>query len=183
MTHPNIIAGCIREAAALWGSEDFDPDNGQDVEWLTKTFDVLMGLASRVPSDAPAPAPVPQAPEQFQQQVEQAFPGAVPVNPEPFPAPAAVPAGTPQAPGGALHTHSHRDEQWASLIMELQANGGQLQNWWDNRVDKRSPTSPDFRHKAVDAPPNRAGRVYKLGLYLKDAPDFALQALAQYPPR
>lgn len=187
MTHPNIIAGCLREAAVLFGTDPFDPDSQEDRDWFAKTFHFMLDLTATQEEAGPmVTAPL----------VEATFPGAVevPVQANPtlvaapapatvapqYPAVAPAPAHTP-APTGAIHSHSPKDEQWANLVMELQQGGPHT--WWDNRIEKRSPQSPDFRHKDLDAAPNRAGKVYKLGLYLADAPDFALQVLAQYPPR
>lgn len=147
-----------------------------------------------VPQPAPAvpvpavPVPVPQPPVMH---------GAAPMpagNPEPFPVPQAVapvvplpgvpqapvPASTP-APVAGLDWSTSKQDQWAYLIQEFQTQG-RLTTWYDNRLSKRGPTYPDFRHMTIDQAPGQNGKIYKLSLYLKDAPDFALQALAQYPP-
>ena len=46
-------------------------------------------------------------------------------------------------------------------------------NWWNNRNNKKNPSSPDFSHKTRTKP----GSDFKVGLWLKDAPDWFV------PPR
>jgi hypothetical protein len=76
-----------------------------------------------------------------------------------------VPAAIPGATGG-------RDED---LWQDLVRNSG---NWFDNRLDPKKPANaPDFRHKTLEAPPNKMGKVYKVGLYADKAPVWAKQAL------
>lgn len=152
---------------------------------------------TEVPQPPPMqPAPMPQAPAGVNPQtgevyqpapMPQAYPQQ-PVAPAPmpqqqYPQPMAAPAGTPPAPG-YLHANSADDEMWAQFLQELtnqQFDRGGTKSWWDNRFDKKSEYQPDFRHRSIDAAPNSNGKVYKLGLFVKKAPPWALQILQHYP--
>ena len=86
---------------------------------------------------------------------------------EPAPAPAAAWGAAPAAPGppppGAA---SPGDEKWAPLFANPAA-------YWDNRVSKRSPRGPDFKHKATGD-----------GLWLssRDTPRWVADRLGELPP-
>lgn len=138
------------------------------------------------PSGNPEPFPqphqqVPGPPQQVPYNPVPQPPAGMPQG-QPMPPPQAMPYNAPQqvAPG-QLHAGSTSDDIWANICQQLQS--GNLADWYDNRASKRTQNSPDFRHRSVDALPNRAGKVYKLSGYIKDAPPWALQVLQQYPPR
>ncbi|XP_010478544.1 PREDICTED: protein OSB4, chloroplastic-like [Camelina sativa] len=55
------------------------------------------------------------------------------------------------------------EESWKDLV-------GNMSNWWDNRLNKRNPKAPDFKHKETG-----------VGLWLNDSPSWVLERLP--PPK
>ncbi|CAE5958951.1 unnamed protein product [Arabidopsis arenosa] len=55
------------------------------------------------------------------------------------------------------------EESWKDLVENMN-------KWWDNRLDKRHPKSPDFKHKETG-----------VGLWLSDSPSWVLEKLP--PPK
>lgn len=68
-------------------------------------------------------------------------------------------SGGPTA-GGVPAPPSSKDDLWAEL-------SEQPKRWFDNRVGKKNPKSPDFKRKGNPAP----GEKYAPGLYLDKAPE------------
>lgn len=62
--------------------------------------------------------------------------------------------------GGVPAPPSSKDELWEEL-------SSQPKRWFDNRVGKKNPKSPDFKRKGNPAP----GEKYAPGLYLDKAPE------------
>jgi len=205
LNHPNVRASLLRETTELFrhASEDgFDPHSDQDKEWMTATFSFLVGLIATdsdmamvqtawpgaevvAPQPQPAPVAYPQPnPEPFPQPAAPPMPYPQQPQAVAYPQPQAMPYNAPPqaVPQGQLHAMSSKDEIWAAIVGGLQS--GTIGNdWYDNRLSKRSANHPDFRHKTLDAAPTQQGKVYKISAYIKDAPPWALQILQQYPPR
>jgi hypothetical protein len=78
---------------------------------------------------------------------------AAPAPAAPAPAPAPAPVPVPGAGDG--------DARLDALWREFFADPSQ---WYDNRRDKRTPNSPDFKHKTKKTPDGK----YNLGLYADD---------------
>jgi hypothetical protein len=121
--------------------------------------------------------------------VTDAFPGAT-VERGPLPTPQqnvqqhvaqVAPAGTPQPAGPPPVPNRSTGGDWKQQQAEeaFQLFVQDTTAWDDVRANKRSPSSPDFRHKWVTDPPNKEGKVYKKSLWLKDAPEWAKPQLAQ----
>ena len=134
------------------------------------------------PAQAQAPTVQPSGSFNAPEAVHAAFPGSTnvvappsapaPSNVTPFPqqqAPAA-PAGLPGAAQGG------DDQVWQMLLADIQS-GKFDDNWYDNRVDKKSAKSPDFKHKSYKTDP---GSKYTASIWLKDAPEWAKPQLAAY---
>lgn len=108
------------------------------------------------PGTVVAPQAAPQAPV--------APPAAV----QPFPAAQPQPGGQPfqaAAPAALPGVQSDpADQLWQMFFNDIQTN--QLSaNWFDNRVGKQNPKSPDFKHKTFKRNPSDK---YTAGLYLDD---------------
>ena len=124
--------------------------------------------AQPVPQTGPGPqpgmAPVTQFPTAGQQPDANPFPG-----PAPMPAPAqfnpaqAVYQGGPPA---SVQSSSPEEQLWIEYFNDPS-------QWFDNRVDKKNPKGPDFRHKSRKDP--QSG--YNVGLWMNRAPDWAKQRL------
>lgn len=81
---------------------------------------------------------------------------AGPAQNTPSPAPAPIPGAT----GGK------DDALWTELLQNRGA-------FYDNRGNKKNPKGPDFSHKTK----LQEGSTYKVGLWLKDAPEWAKASL------
>lgn len=128
--------------------------------------------AQVVPIQQPAPpvaAPQPGVPAQ---------PAPPPQAP---PVAQAVPAGAPPQ-AGPIHANSTDDELWANLVAEMQAGNGTPQNWWDNRLTKRSANAADFAHKILQKPSQKTGRMWPVGLWMKRVPAWAAPVVNAYAP-
>lgn len=104
----------------------------------------------------PVPTGLPPLPPQAAFPAPQAVPGPFPAAPPAGPAPAPFPGGS----GGS----NYDDLMWRQLFADFQS--GQQGNWYDNRNDKQSDRSPDFKRKSD-----------KKGLWINKAPDWAKQQL------
>ncbi len=97
------------------------------------------------PAAAPALAAVPDAGNPFS--------APAPATPAPAAAPAPAAGGVPQVAEGAQTVNGKsllpgQAAHWNAIVTELSSGG--LKNYWDNRVDKRNPKGPDFKHKNKD---------------------------------
>jgi hypothetical protein len=109
-------------------------------------------------------APVQQP--QFQNPQSSASP--VPAAPA-APAPAA-PSGGPSIPnrsGGGDWKARKAEENWRLFMQDTT-------QWDDVRANKRSANAPDYRHKT------QMDGKYKIGLWISEAPDFAIPTLRQW---
>lgn len=139
------------EIKAQYGSDISPADiqrigNEMFANAVTMVEQQLAGPVAVQPTPAPAPAPATVAP------VGAPAPAPVPVAPTPIAAPV---AGVAPAPAPAA-----QDDGKLAYWQHLVANPG---DWYDNRANKNSPKSPDFKSKSIADPKNPA---YKIGLWL-----------------
>lgn len=129
------------------------------------TSEALAPTAPSFVGVAPQAAQV-VAPQAFNPEaaLQAAFPGSAMVSAQPAvvaapsaPPPAAIPfAGNP---GGG---DPQVAEAWEVFFTDA-AQGNLANNWHDNRNNKRSANSPDFKHKSWKRP----GDKYEVGLYIE----------------
>lgn len=105
------------------------------------------------------------------QVIKQTFPSATVVHSQPVPAaqPAPAPAADPfaavaqpvaQQPALAAVPVADPTDLWAQLAADPS-------QWYDNRLNKRNPKAPDFKHTTLPDPQNPQ---YKMSLWLRDCP-------------
>jgi hypothetical protein len=83
----------------------------------------------------------------------------------------AAPSGGPSIPnrssGGGDWKARKAQENWRLFLQDTT-------QWDDVRANKRSDASPDYRHKT------QMDGKYKIGLWISEAPDFAIPTLRQW---
>jgi len=200
MTHPNIIAGALREAAVLVtsGNKEFNPDSTEQRKVFTDTFEFLLNVigdsptlaaasfpgAEQVPAPAQDPFPQPQVAAPAPQAAPAPAPAPAPqpqYQPQPqqqFVQPAAMPQAAPPPPA-SISPNSTEDELWASLIAEVQANG-RLVTWEDKRPSKGpNARGADFAHTQIQKQ-SKDGKWWPMGLWINNrTPGWVLPALQQ----
>jgi hypothetical protein len=118
---------------------------------LLASEDIGAAPTAAPPVRQPAPAPAPAPVSEAQAKLEQAFPGAVTVT----------------VGDGPM------DRLWKSALLD------EPDKWWDNRLDKRNPKSPDFKAKKTSDIVDDKGNEVALWIDSKSTPDWVMKHLLQ----